>query len=445
MKILDKQRYWSFIKAYVICYISLVGLYVVIDAFSNMDEFSKRADSATEMFRIMSRYYLVHQSQFFDQLCGVIGMMAAIFTVTWMQRNNEQLAILAAGISTHRAIVPVLVSSIIVSAISVYNQEAIIPSLGEELARRHDDDGQQRVNSVAIRLDSRENVIHAKQADRATRTIMPFFCTIDKGNFGRMLELDGQQATYIPPDHPAAPLKGGWLVREATISPPIEDDILREGDSILIRVDDDKGFPPPLVISAKADLPDPSQQDSPEYVPPALLTPHAEISYLASIPPLPLCLNFETWRTHAFLDRRLDFGKGTYFLKSSLTFQAMTRKASWQNFATTSELLESLSDPATGEGSEAIEVAIFLHTRLLRPFLSLSLLFMSLPLVLGGYGRNMFINLGFALGNSAIFYGALLFSQYLGTFKIISPAMTVWAPLMIFGVIASLRWGQIRT
>ena len=54
----------------------------------------------------MSRYYLVHQSQFFDQLCGVIGMMAAIFTVTWMQRNNEQLAMLAAGVSTHRAIRP---------------------------------------------------------------------------------------------------------------------------------------------------------------------------------------------------------------------------------------------------------------------------------------------------------------------------------------------------
>ena len=44
-------------------------------------------------------------------------MMAAIFTVTWMQRNNEQLAMLAAGISTHRAIVPVLVSSVIVSSL----------------------------------------------------------------------------------------------------------------------------------------------------------------------------------------------------------------------------------------------------------------------------------------------------------------------------------------
>ncbi len=90
----------------MICYISLVGLYIVIDAFSNLDEFTKRADTAGEIFQIMSRYYLVHQSEMFDQLCGVIGMMAAIFTVTWMQRNNEQLAMLAAGISTHRAIVP---------------------------------------------------------------------------------------------------------------------------------------------------------------------------------------------------------------------------------------------------------------------------------------------------------------------------------------------------
>jgi lipopolysaccharide export system permease protein len=75
----------------------------------------------------------------------------------------------------------------------------------------------------------------------------------------------------------------------------------------------------------------------------------------------------------------------------------------------------------------------------------MALLFMSLPLVLGGYGRNMFINLGFALGNSAIFYGALLFAQYLGSFTILSPPLTAWAPLMGFGAIATLRWGQIRT
>ncbi len=142
MRILDKQRYWAFLKAYVICYVSLVGLYIVIDAFSNLDEFSKRAEGVVEMMLVMGRYYLIHQSGFFDQLSGVIGMMAAIFTVTCMQRNNEQLAMLAAGISTHRAIRPVLISSLIVGAITVANQEIVMPRFAEELAKTHDDDGE---------------------------------------------------------------------------------------------------------------------------------------------------------------------------------------------------------------------------------------------------------------------------------------------------------------
>ena len=48
MRILDRQRYWAFLKAYVICYVSLVGLYIVIDAFSNLDEFAKRAEGVVE-------------------------------------------------------------------------------------------------------------------------------------------------------------------------------------------------------------------------------------------------------------------------------------------------------------------------------------------------------------------------------------------------------------
>ncbi len=444
LSILDRQRYWAFLKAYVICYVSLVGLYVVIDAFSNLDEFTKRADTTIELFQIMSRYYLIHQSQFFDQLCGVIGMMAAIFTVTWMQRNNEQLAMLAAGVSTHRAILPVLVSSVIVSALAMVNQEAVIPHFGEELARRHDDDGEQRVN-VSSRYDSSKTMIQGKQADRATKTITSFYATTDVKIFGQILSLDGQQATYIPPDHPTAPLNGGWLVRDATINPPIEDKTLLDNRGILSCVTDTTGFPPPLPVTIKADKMDPTQPRTSEVAAPGSLTPHSEIAYLASLPPLPLSLKFDIWRTQILLDRRMDVDRGTYFLRSSLTFQAMTRKPKdWYQFATTRDLLESLTDPST-EGSEGTDVAIFVHLRLLRPFLGLVLLFMSLPLVLGGYGRNMFINLGFALGNSAIFYGSLIFTQYLGTFAMVPPAMTAWGPLMGFGVIATLRWGQIRT
>src|SRR5437879_5773282 len=114
MRILDRQRYWAYLKAYVVCFTALVGLYVVIDAFSNFDEFTKRASGAAELFKVMGRYYLVHMTEMYDRLCGVIGMMAAIFTVTWMQKNNELLAMLAAGVSTQRVIRPVIYSTIIV-------------------------------------------------------------------------------------------------------------------------------------------------------------------------------------------------------------------------------------------------------------------------------------------------------------------------------------------
>ena len=41
MRILDRQRYWAYLKAYVICFVALVGLYIVVDAFTNLDEFLK--------------------------------------------------------------------------------------------------------------------------------------------------------------------------------------------------------------------------------------------------------------------------------------------------------------------------------------------------------------------------------------------------------------------
>ena len=82
----------------------------------------------------------------------------------------------------------------------------------------------------------------------------------------------------------------------------------------------------------------------------------------------------------------------------------MTRKPSWYQYASMGELLDGLSTrPASGPS--APRSRSYIHVRLLRPILALTLMFMSLPLVLGGYGRNMFINLGFALGNSALFYG----------------------------------------
>jgi lipopolysaccharide export system permease protein len=388
MRILNRQRYWSFLKAYLICYVSLVGLYIVIDAFSNLDEFAKRAEGPVEIFQVMGRFYLIHQARFFDQLCGVITMMAAIFTVTWVQRNNELLAMLAAGISTQRVIRPVLISAVLVNGLAVANQELVMPKFAEELQRTHDDDGT-LATRVSKRYDTLGIMIEGKDADRKTRSIRKFSATMRVNVFGSIRDLTGVWATYVPSDHPTAPIKGGWLVRGAKINPAVDDDMLVETGGLVTRVESTDGFPP---------------------------CPKEGIESAGEV----------------------------YFLRSSLTFDAMTRKPSWYNFATTQDLLDGLVDPST-DGSERRDIELFLHSRLLRPALGIVLMCMTLPLVLSGYGRNTFVNLGLALGNSALFYAVLIVTQSLGGAGLFPPAVAAWGPLIGFAALATFRWDRIRT
>jgi lipopolysaccharide export system permease protein len=386
MRILDRQRYWAYFKSYAVCFTALVGLYIVIDAFSNFDEFSKRAEGVVEMFSIMGRFYLIHMTQFYDRLCGVIGMMAAIFTVTWMQKNNELLAMLAAGISTQRVIRPVWISALMVSGLAVVNQEFIMPPLGEELQKSHDDDGLRKV-LVYGRYDAQGILIHGSEADRNAKTVLSFNATLPVSVFGAIREVKAKQARYIPESAVRAPLRGGWLLRGATLLPPVDDAALKES-TVLTRLENDEGFPPP------------------------------------------------------FGDRP-DLGGETYFLKSDLKFESVTRNRQWYVFAPTWDLIRGLYDPVNEP--EKQEIAVFLHFRILRPLVTLNLLLLSLPLVLNGYGRNMFINLGLSLGTTACYYGINFMCQYLGSNGHITPELAAWAPLIGFGSLAVARWGNIRT
>jgi lipopolysaccharide export system permease protein len=324
-----------------------------------------------------------------------------------------------------------------------------MPRYAEELSKSHDDDGQRTIH-VASRYDARNVLLDAIDADRATKTLFPFSVTIPPQIVGEIKEMKAQQGTYIPPDHPTAPLKGGWLVRQAIITPPLEGDALVAIRDVLTPLDDLSGFPRPYIPPAPRPNGQPAPPNNydasknPASQSEESLRPHTAIAYFTSLPPFPLCAAPGILPLYDYLDRKVELSRGNYFLRSSLTFQAMTRKPDWYKFATTRDLVEGLSDPST-EGSERTDVAMFVHGRILRPFLGINLLFMSLPLVLGGYGRNAFINLGFALANSALFYGAIIFCQYLGSFRVFSPEMSAWAPLFVFGAIASLRWGQIRT
>jgi lipopolysaccharide export system permease protein len=220
--------------------------------------------------------------------------------------------------------------------------------------------------------------------------------------FGVMFNLRGRNARYIPMDDPLAAFRGGWLVRGGDLTPP---DAPIDG-TVLLRIDPDLAT---LIGSA------------------GLALPAAEAASGA----LPAVGNVRV------------LADGTYFVRSNLDFQTMVQNRQWYQYATTPSLIRSLKDPTFR--AEQVEIGVFLHTRNIRPLLTMTLLFLSLPLVLGGMNKNMFVNLGKSLGTSALFYLCLFITGYLGNNRMMSPEQAAWFPLIGFACLAAWRWDQIRT
>ena len=168
----------------------------------------------------MGRYLPDPHGPFYDRLCGVISMMAAIFTVTWMQKNNELLAMLAAGISTQRVIRPVSGSRPCSSAAWRWpTRNSSCRPVRRGAQKSHDDDGLRKV-MVASRYDINGILIHGKDGDRASRTIIPFNASLPAAVYDTPVEINAKQGRYFPEDDLKSPLRGGWLLR-APRSPPI--------------------------------------------------------------------------------------------------------------------------------------------------------------------------------------------------------------------------------
>src|SRR5438034_4025213 len=134
----DRQLTYSFVKAYIFCLISLLGMYVVIDLFMNLDDFTRDGSFADTVNYIVT-YYGYKTTQIFDRLAEAIALLAAMFTVAWMQRNNELLPLLSAGVSTRRVVRPVLLAACATLVLSVLNQELVLPNIDNYLVDHRGD------------------------------------------------------------------------------------------------------------------------------------------------------------------------------------------------------------------------------------------------------------------------------------------------------------------
>jgi lipopolysaccharide export system permease protein len=225
LKLIDRQLARNYIKSYVVCLVSLISLYIVIDLFNNIDDFTQNGQSFFSSLHHIAHYYGYMSTHIFDRLSEAIVLLAAMFTVAWMQRSNELLPQLSAGVCTRRVIRPVLLSACALVLVNVANQELLIPSLRPVF---RDDPKGERTVAVQGSFDSNGIHLSGKTATRRGQCVREFTCVIPEGaGNSSLISLHAKEAHYIPAGE--GEHTGGWLLTDTKpreLAAPINKDVL---------------------------------------------------------------------------------------------------------------------------------------------------------------------------------------------------------------------------
>lgn len=138
----DKYLLKKLLYTFAVFLVATYGLYIVIDLFTNMDDFQRAADASEELgttggplavLTAIIRYYGVRVSEFFEMAGPILIVVSAIAVLGLLEKNSESHPILAAGIPAFRLLRPMLIGTGILNVLLIANQEFVMPNIVVEL------------------------------------------------------------------------------------------------------------------------------------------------------------------------------------------------------------------------------------------------------------------------------------------------------------------------
>jgi lipopolysaccharide export system permease protein len=367
MKLLDRMLIWSFVKSWLVCFTSLVSLYIVIDLFNKIDDFLDAANGhASDMARIIATFYSYQIVMIFDRLCAVIVLLAAMFTIAYLQMKNELVALLSAGVSIHRVLRPLFLATLAIVALNMANRELLMPRIADQLQFSAADPQGEKTRSAYGAYEPNGILISGQNARNQGMIVYGFSCTIPEKVAGVLTHVSALEAYYIPAD--GSRHSGGWLLTQT--DPPT--------------------------------LPDKWQSDRLEMIDP-----------------------------------------GKFFLRTErVDYDMVVRKPNWYQFSSTWKIFEELQRP---ESTRLASMAVQLHLRLTLPFLTLIMVIMGVSIILRDQSRNVFLNAGLCVVMAVCFYAISYLTKHLGEYEYLSPALSAWMPVLLFGPTSLVMLDSVHT
>ncbi len=232
MTLLDRMYFTRFVQNYFIVLACLMSLFIVVDLFTNLNDFTNQKGSYVAIAQHIVAFYGVQATLIFDKLSEAITIAAAVFTVSWMQRSNELLPQLSAGVPTLRVIRPILLGSLVSLSLAPLNAELLIPQMADALTVPRDDPDLQKPTKVRGAFDSatKEHYV-GDDAFRRERKVLRFEYTSAADTNSGLVHLTAAEAVYVTEAAAGKPAHG-WLLYNAspeTLPDPLPEGLVRLG------------------------------------------------------------------------------------------------------------------------------------------------------------------------------------------------------------------------
>lgn len=125
----------------------LLSLYLLIDFFEKMDNFSEKGKSVGYALH----FFMLKIPDIYFQLSPVCTLLAGIITLGILNQNKEAIALNAGGISFVRIIIPILISSVIITIATLAMGQWLLPITATKANKIWEDEIRHRTSHGIVR------------------------------------------------------------------------------------------------------------------------------------------------------------------------------------------------------------------------------------------------------------------------------------------------------
>ena len=132
------------------------------------------------------------------------------------------------------------------------------------------------------------------------------------------------------------------------------------------------------------------------------------------------------------------------FVATDINFETLCNRSRSYVYASTPELIRRIKNPAYDIVSIRSQL-IHLHTRLIRPLLSVIMVLVAVPLIIRKESTGLVGNLAVCTGVHSLLFAVAQGFSYMGSVNLIAADLAAWIPVMISGSLGAWLTGVLQT